>query len=912
MSRKRILGLIVGIFLLLSMCLIFFEVSSGSFSMKSVDASDEPVEEPEATKRVLVLGSYQLDWVPETNMLAGIEENLSGDVLLNYYFMDTKHQEEQFARSQLTQYLVRHEGYDSEYDLVMCMDEPAFQYVNDFHARFFNKTPVVFLAIGNETKIQASARAYPTTGVEQEFPLKETVELARSLCKNATQIVVINDATRAGKNAVGQYNELKTNFPDLKLKYLNSSKLTRETLADNLESYGEETILLYANMNEDESGHLYTMEDAIHFVTRHTKIPVFTAHEYGIGMGLLGGCVISNKEMGIRAAKIVKQILAGRSPDDIAIETASSHYYFDAKVMKTFDLSKRSMPVGSEYINDQYAWFRTYWPVILALVLAFVFTMMFIIMLMTRKSRDQARIALNTAYEASQARSNFFSRMSHEMRTPLNAIIGYAELGHEDTVDPIAAEYFRKIFSSGKYLLSVINDVLDIGKMENDKFELHQTTVPLARLARHVNEMIEPLCKTHRITYETHLLFPKHRQVVCDEIRGQQVLINILGNAVKYTQDGGHIVFTFEEMSTWTTYGSKEEHGVGKMTSHRYGTYKIIVSDNGCGIKKEALPHIFDAFVSADQQSIAGRQVTGLGLAITKKIIDLAHGTISVDSEPGQGSTFTILIDFPIEKDETEEEAEHDARADEATYSRSKNDSVRSSTGTAVVLPRISEGKNAGASEAEDRSANGSEENAEAQDVSSGDSGAPDQGESQDNEAGSLQSAKGGKAGEHELQAEQADRAAEAAQISPAPARKKSKSIAVADFEGMRLLLVEDNDLNADIETILFQRLGFTVVRAANGEEGYMNFRDNPPYTYDVVIMDLLMPVLDGFGATEAIRALDREDAWMVPIVAMSASVQKEDMDHAMQVGMSGTLGKPIDKNEIVRVLRQLLIDEAE
>ena len=854
MNRKRILIFLSGLILILLAAsgVVFGKWGNRSFSAKKVDAAEE-VEEPTATKRVLVIGSYQLDWAPEQNMLSGIQENLEGDVLLYYYFMDTKHEDEQFSRSQLTQYLLEQESENKKYDLVMCMDEPAFQFVNDFHARFFNQIPVVFMAINNETKVQAAARAYPTTGIAQVFPLQQTVDLARTICPEATRVVVITDSTSAGKSSMTQYDELRNLFPGMELRYLITSSCTRQQLADYLESYNKETILLYANMNNDSSGHVYTMEEAIKFISEHTQIPVFCSHEYGVGMGLLGGCVISNKEMGTRAARMTKMILNGKSADDIAVETASYHYLFDARVMRIFNISKRSIPVGSEFINDQYAFFRTYWPYLVGIGVAFIFAMMSVIIIMTRKSRNQARSALNTAYEASQARNNFFSRMSHEMRTPLNAVIGYAELGHEDTVDPMAAEYFRKIYSSGKYLLSVINDVLDIGKIENDHFSLHTTVVPLGRVIRHVNEMISPLCKTHRIKYNVNILIPQYRQVICDEIRAQQVLINLLGNAVKYTQDGGQIDFTFEELSSWTTPKANEtDSSSGSETAtDRYGTYRIVVSDNGCGMSPDYLPHIFEAFVSSDEKNQAGRQVTGLGLAITKKIIELAHGTISVESGEGKGSTFTVLVDFPIAKDETEAEARHEARVEEAALvqnERTATASVRQTTGTAVVLKP---GKVVDASS----------------------------------------SATGSETGRKTAAGRKKKREASAHSIA-------------ADFTGQSLLLVEDNDLNADIESILFEKLGFKVTRAANGEEGYTLFSENPPHTYNIIIMDLLMPVLDGFGATELIRSLDREDAGTIPIIAMSASVQKEDHDHALQVGMNGMLNKPIDRSALLEVLR--------
>lgn len=889
MSIKKILISSILILFLTGAISFIIDIGNVSFSTQTADASEEVDKEPTTTQHVLVIGSYQLDWSPEQSMLSGIQEKLSGDVLLYYYFMDTKHEDEQFSRSQLTQYLLEQEAENKKYDLVMCMDEPAFQFVNDFHARFFNKMPVVFLAINNETKVQAAARAYPTTGVAQVFPLQQTIELAKTLRPKATRVVVINDSTSAGKSSMQRYNAIHTLFPDLELRYLNTTSFTRDQLSVFLESYDDETILLYANMNNDKSGHVYTMEEAIRFLANHTNIPIFCCHEYGVGMGLIGGCVISNKEMGTRAAKIARQILNGTSPDEISIETASYRYFFDAKVMRKYNISKRSLPVGSEYINDQYAFFRTYWPHLLAISIAFVISVLLIITYMTRRSRDQARSALNTAYEASTARSNFFSRMSHEMRTPLNAVIGYAELGHEDTVDPTAAEYFRKIYSSGKYLLSVINDVLDIGKIENDKFSLHMTTIPVSRLLRHVNEMIQPLCTTHSIEYETKFLLPPHRQIVCDEIRAQQVLINLLGNAVKYTENGGRISFTFEELSTWTTHEASLTSG-GETEVCNYGTYRIVVSDNGCGMSEDYLPHIFDAFVSGDDKHVAGRQGTGLGLAITKKIIDMAHGTISVESSVGKGSTFTILLDFPLAADETAEEARHEKRAEEAIFEQNANTSasVRADTGTAVTL--VAETENgSGPAPAGPENADMAVVPHEATTESSDTAGAYDA--AAHSGSGTAGTSRG---------------AAPDAGI-PAPAQS-SKAPAGPEFAGKHLLLVEDNDLNADIETILFERLGFIVTRASNGEEGYHIFCDHPEHTFDVIIMDLLMPVLDGFGSTELIRALDRSDARTVPIIAMSASVQQEDLDHALRVGMTGTLSKPIDRGALVTVLRSQLL----
>ena len=373
------------------------------------------------------------------------------------------------------------------------------------------------------------------------------------------------------------------------------------------------------------------------------------------------------------------------------------------------------------------------------------------------------------------ARNDFLANMSHDIRTPMNAIVGYTNIAKTHQHKPeTVADALDKIGSSSHYLLSLINDILDISKIESGKMQISYGPCDLAALFRRIEDItaLQAKKKFLVITYRHDSV--RHYKVRADELRLEQIIINIISNAIKYTPSGKTVDLIAEE---FPSTGGKNK-------------YRFIVRDTGIGIKEDYLPHIFESFTREERTTVNRIQGTGLGLAITAKIVEMMGGTISVKSKPGEGSKFTVELE--LEALETEEQASAD-----------------------------------------------------------------------NNET--------------------------------------------ADLTGCRILLVEDNEINAEIARMILEQYGAEVQQAENGKIGVEAVQEKGPDYYDAVLMDIQMPVMNGFVATKAIRALGGAYATALPIIAMSANAYEEDVRDCLAAGMNGHIAKPFNPAELLQILHRFI-----
>ena len=373
------------------------------------------------------------------------------------------------------------------------------------------------------------------------------------------------------------------------------------------------------------------------------------------------------------------------------------------------------------------------------------------------------------------ARNDFLANMSHDIRTPMNAIVGYTNIAKTNKHQPeTVADALDKIGSSSHYLLSLINDILDISKIESGKMQISYGPCDLAALFRRIEDItaLQAKKKFLVITYCHDSV--RHYKVKSDELRLEQILINIISNAIKYTPSGKTVDLIAEELPS---SGGKNK-------------YRFIIRDTGIGIKEDYLPHIFESFTREERTTVNRIQGTGLGLAITAKIVEMMGGTISVKSKLGEGSEFTVELELePLDMD-----------------SRTNADN--------------------------------------------------------------------------------------------------SESI---DLAGHRILLVEDNAINAEIARMILEQYGAEVQQADNGKIGLEALQEKGPGYYDAVLMDIQMPVMNGFEATKAIRALGGAYATALPIIAMSANAYDEDVRDCLAAGMNGHIAKPFNPDELMRILRRYI-----
>ena len=387
--------------------------------------------------------------------------------------------------------------------------------------------------------------------------------------------------------------------------------------------------------------------------------------------------------------------------------------------------------------------------------------------------------AAKRAEEASEAKTRFLFNMSHDIRTPMNAIIGFSDLleKHLDDKEKVH-DYIKKIQLSGSFLLSLINYVLEMARIESGKATLRTEVGDAQELLGALNAVFEPAVEKKRLKYNC-TLDVEHRFIICDVTKVREIVLNIISNSVKYTPEGGSVTVQIKEIP-WEKEG--------------WTAYRILVEDTGIGMGAEYLPHIFEEFTrerTSTESKVVG---AGLGLPIVKALIDLMGGTIQVESERGKGSKFEVIWPFEIASEE--EVKDSYVKKEEKPYNRSKE---------------------------------------------------------------------------------------------------------------KRILLAEDNELNAEIAITILEENGFKVERAEDGCKCVELFSEKPAGYYSTILMDIQMPNMDGYTASRKIRGMEREDAKAIPIIALTANAFDEDRNKAFAAGMNGHIAKPIDVGRMVRSIGALV-----
>ncbi len=511
--------------------------------------------------------------------------------------------------------------------------------------------------------------------------------------------------------------------------------------------------------------------------------------------------------------------------------------------------------------------------------------------------------ALQAAQIASNSKTMFLSNMSHDIRTPMNAVLGFTTLLARDAENPgKVREYTKKITASGQHLLSLINDILDVSKIESGKVVLNFEEFTLNDLVSSVDAIIRPMAKGKNQNFHVEVEGIAHEYLMGDETRINQILINLLSNAVKYTQEGGNIWFRIVGL---------------KQRSVQYGHIRIEVEDDGYGMTPEYLETIFDAFTRAENSTTNKVQGTGLGMAITKNIVELMGGTIEVASEVGKGSIFRVELELRIPEEQPDRKfwEEHGiSRALAIGGSPESLGTIKSlMEGAGALLetaasPEEASGIVKGGDAFQlvllDASHLGMEAKEAAGQVrellpqslllvlaSYGEEWAE----------GNLPAANTGilmkpffiSALKEKILEMQAGLCGE----GPAGEEKAEH------LEGMHFLAAEDNEINAEILKEVLAIEGATCEIAENGQQAAECFANAPAGKFHAILMDVQMPVMNGYDATRAIRAMEREDAKEIPIIAMTANAFAEDEKEALDAGMDVHLAKPIDVDLLRKVI---------
>ena len=520
--------------------------------------------------------------------------------------------------------------------------------------------------------------------------------------------------------------------------------------------------------------------------------------------------------------------------------------------------------------------------------------------------------ALDAAEKANIAKTSFLSSMSHEIRTPMNAIIGLDNIAlNDETISPQTREYLEKIGMSAAHLLALINDILDMSRIESGRMILKNEEFSLRRLLEVINTMFASQCQDKGLEYSCHILGDIDEYYIGDNMKLRQVLINILGNSVKFTPTGGSVNMTVEKV------GSYEDHT----------TVRFTISDTGIGMSKEFLPHIFDTFSQEDSSNTNRYGSSGLGMAITKSIVEMMNGEITVESEKGQGTTFYVLVTLQNSQHEGEiADIEVDIHSlsvlivddDEVALEHARL--VLESAGIAAD---VTDSAQKAVEMVKVRTARSAPYNLILLDwqmpVMDGVECARQ-----------IRSITGDMSAIIMLTAYRWDDVQEeavlagidsfiakplfvgnvldeyrsaAAKKGLASMQKKDK----ADLEGRRMLLAEDVEINAEIMVMLLEMREVECEIAANGRIALEMFEQSEPGYYDAILMDVRMPEMDGLEATRRIRSLPREDARSIPIIALTANAFDEDVQRSLQAGLNAHLSKPVDPDVLFETLENLL-----
>ena len=542
----------------------------------------------------------------------------------------------------------------------------------------------------------------------------------------------------------------------------------------------------------------------------------------------------------------------------------------------------------------------------LLVALGAVFLMFFRMIRQQMADLDTAR---REAEKANKAKSEFLSNMSHDIRTPMNAIVGMTAIATANMEDPAQVQNcLRKITLSSKHLLGLINDVLDMSKIESGKMTLNMDQVSLREVMDSIVNIVRPQIRAKRQKFDVSIHDISSENVCGDGVRLNQILINLLGNAVKFTPEEGSIRVSLSQ--------SDSPQGDG------YVRTLIVVADSGIGMSPEFQAKIFDSFAREDSTRVQKTEGTGLGMAITKYIVDAMGGTISVKSELGKGSEFRVVLDLPraqiqeadmvlpdwnmllVDDDQSLCEstvknlASIGVKADWALDAESAipmvDEHCRRGDGYHIILLDWKlPGMDGITAAREIRSRCGDEtpillisaydwDEIQEEAVSAGITGFIAKPLFKSTLFYGLRPFAGSAA--------------------PAPGKK------TMDLRGRRVLVAEDNDLNWEIANdLLTEELGLTLEWAENGQVCAERFRLSAPGWYDAILMDIRMPVMTGYEATAAIRAMERPDAATIPIIAMTADAFAEDIKKCLDCGMNAHVAKPIDVGEVYRQLDKFI-----
>ncbi len=632
--------------------LIFFILFLTLFTI-SIPSS---IAEESEKKNVLILHAYHKGFPWTDNINLGIEDsfsNFSDSIELTIEYMDSKANIYNSTYKEQLLELYQYKYGNKKFDLIISSDDNAIDFLREYGDQLFPDTPIVFCGVNN-LEIPELVDRNLVTGLLEITADKETLDLMLSLHPSTNEVVIISDNTPSGIYRLEQLINITAYYQEIKFVYLNSNYTLNEIEAE-VAQLSQDSIILFCTFYRDSLGTYYSLEEGISRVSSASLSPIYGLHSQCLPYGIIGGKLLSGYNHGQIAASLGIRILNGEDPLSIPIiEGSTAQYMFNYEQLERFNVDIKDLPPDSIILNQPFSFYKTY-TTLIWVVTGFATILFSIITLLgininkrihleyeikeaneelelrvkerteeLNELLDQEKIYKEQLLKSSQFKSEFMASMSHELRTPLNSIIGFTDVILERISGEINEEqdkYLNNVKSSSLLLLDLINDVLDIAKIEAGKVELYVEDVNINQIISQVNTMLKPTYEKKNLKLEMQK-FDKDKVIRVDRLRFKEILFNLLSNAVKYTKSGGVKLEILENEDDWV----------------------INIIDTGIGIAKEDSDIIFKEFKRVKSEYTNSIEGTGLGLPLTKKFIELHGGNISFTSEFGKGSTFSFTI----------------------------------------------------------------------------------------------------------------------------------------------------------------------------------------------------------------------------------------------------------------------------
>ncbi len=574
---------------------------------------------------ILYISSYSYSWGSVPLQIEGVDRAFEGtEYVVNYEFMDTKNTDYSDGYKEFYDLLKYKMDTRYPYDGIIVGDDAALNFVELYRDELFKQIPIAFFAVDNIQNGEKASEDPLVTGIVEQADYSKNIEIAHKLCPDAAKITFILDNMENGMGISRQLEKQTSSFKGFDIEYMNSSEYTHAEICQKLASFGDDDIVFFISMGQQENGIILTENERYQMIRQYASVPMFRLTPAGVGEGAVGGYVVDFEESGYIAGEMIEQMI--KHPEqgcpDMRYDTPGM-YFFDYEMMDKYHLKTSLLPEEAVVINQPESFWRMHSNAIIIGMLLILLAAFIIFSIGLRRAQKKVEAKNRELMIANNAKTDFLSHMSHDMRTPMNGILGITSLLHDRTDPAEIRSDVEQIEASGRYLLSLINDTLDMNKIEAGRMELHPVPVNSEDLFSNVIVTAQVLAaqKDVRLGIEIPQIEPgRWVPVIADASRVEQIFMNIISNAIKFTPQGGSVTLHMETVA---------------VTQDCVKDYYCI-TDTGIGMSEEFQKHLFEPFSQEGRTNTDHESGTGLGLAIVKQIVDLMGGTIEIHSKQNE------------------------------------------------------------------------------------------------------------------------------------------------------------------------------------------------------------------------------------------------------------------------------------